>query len=90
MDLAKYYHKFSEETFPNAMSIADRFHVNRYALDTLQNVRRRVTLDLSSQNRALLKANKNLLSKMYDQLNEEEIILLKDLLSLSNEIREFS
>lgn len=86
MDLAKYYHKFCEETFPNAVRIADRFHVNRYALDALQNVRRRVTLDLSSQNRVLLKCNKNLLSKRYDQLNEEEMTLLKKLLSLSSEI----
>ena len=63
MDLAENYHKFAEETFPNAVRIDDRFHVNRYALDALQDIRSRVTSDLSSQNRALLKCNKNLLSK---------------------------
>lgn len=77
MDLAKYYHKFAEETFPNAIRIADRFHVNRYALDALQDVRRRLGLGLSSQNRVFLKCNKNLLSKRNDQLDEKESIILK-------------
>lgn len=30
MDLAKYYHKFAEETFPDAIRIADRFYANSY------------------------------------------------------------
>lgn len=86
MDLAKNYHKFAEKTFPNAVRIADRFHVNRYALDALQDIRRRVTSDLSSQNRALLKCNKNLLSKRNDQLDEKESAILNKLLYLSSEL----
>lgn len=86
MDLAKYYHKFAEETFLDAVRIADRFHVNRYALDALQDVRRRVSLVLSSQNRVFLKSNKNLLSKRNDQLDEKESIILKKLLNLSLEL----
>ena len=86
MDLAQYYHKFAEETFPNAIRIADRFHVNRYALDALQDVRRRVSLGLSSQNRVFLKCNKNLLSKRNDQLDEKESIILKKLINLSSEL----
>lgn len=86
MDLAKYYHKFAEETFPNAVRIADRFHVNRYALDALQDVRRRVSLGLSSQNHEFLKCNKNLLSKRNDQLDEKECIILNKLLYLSDEL----
>lgn len=86
MDLAKYYHKFAEETFPNAVRIADRFHVNRYALDALQNVRRRVTLELSSQNCMFLKCNKNILSKRHDQADENELIILKKLFSFSPEL----
>lgn len=88
MDLAQYYHKFAEETFPNAIRIADRFHVNRYALDALQDVRRRVSLGLSSQNHVFLKCNKNLLSKRNDQLDEKESIILKKLLNLSSELEE--
>lgn len=48
MDLAKYYHKFAKETFPSAVRIADIFHVNRYALDALQDVRRRISSGLST------------------------------------------
>ena len=87
MDLAQYYHKFAEETFPKAVRIADRFHVNRYALDALQDIRRRVSSGLSSQNRSFLKYNKNLLSKRNDQLNEKESIILNKLLYLSSELK---
>ncbi|WP_156736532.1 hypothetical protein [Clostridium butyricum] len=86
MDLAKYYHKFAEETFPNAIRIADRFHVNRYALDALKDVRSRLSLGLSSQNRVSLKCNKNLLSKRNDQLDEKESLILKKLLDLASEL----
>ena len=88
MDLAKYYHKFAEETFPDAVRIADRFHVNRYALDALQDVRRRVSLGLSSQSSAFLKCNKNLLSKRNDQLDHKEQLIINELLSLSVELKE--
>ena len=36
MDLAPYYHKFAKEVYPDAILIADRFHVNRYAMDALR------------------------------------------------------
>ena len=36
MDLAKYYHTFAAEVFPQAIWIADRFHVNRYILDCFE------------------------------------------------------
>ena len=85
-DREKNYHKFAEETFPNAVRIADRFYVNRYALDALQDIRRRVTSDLFSQNRTLLKCNKNLLSKRNDQLDEKESAILNKLLYLSSEL----
>ncbi|WP_343288431.1 transposase [Turicibacter bilis] len=35
MDLAHSYHKFVAEVFPEAIRIADRFHVNRYITDAL-------------------------------------------------------
>ena len=87
MDLAKYYHKFAEEIFPNAVRVAERFHFNRYALDALQDVRPRVNLGLSSQSRVFLKSNKNLLSKRNDQLDEKEHGILNELLRLSVELK---
>lgn len=86
MDLAPYYHTFAEETFPNALRIADRFHVNRYALDAMQNVRKRVSQVLSPRNRTILKQNKFLLSKRYDQLDSDEIQLLLQLLAMSPQL----
>lgn len=45
MDLAKSYHKFIDIIFPDALRIADRFHVNRYITDALQEVRKRLSTD---------------------------------------------
>ena len=38
MDLARVYHTICDELFPNAIRIADRFHVNRFITDALQEV----------------------------------------------------
>jgi len=86
MDLAPYYHTFAAEAFPTALRVADRFHVNRYALDAMQNVRKRVSSYLSPRNRTLLKQNKSLLSKRYDQLTVDEIQKLVMLLNMSSEL----
>jgi transposase len=84
MDLAPYYHTFAKEIFPNAIRIADRFHVNGYALDALQNLRRRISVDLSPRCRTILKRHKYLLSKRNDQLTPDEKLLLTQLLNMSS------
>ena len=53
MDLAKAYHTFCKEWFPNAIRIADRFHVNRYVTEALQEVRRMVQIDSRPSQRDL-------------------------------------
>lgn len=63
MDVAKSNHKFCAEVFPNALRIADRFHVNRYITDALQAVRRRVSQTLAPDSVKYLKRYKNLLSQ---------------------------
>ena len=72
MDLARSYHKFVAEVFPDFIRIADRFHVNRYLIDALQAVRRQISLSLTPESRKYLKRNKNLIGKRYDSLNEKE------------------
>ena len=86
MDLAKYYHTFAAEVFPNAVRIADRFHVNRYLLDALQQIRRRVSKE-QPQNYRLLKSNKSLLSRRSDTLSQREDVLVQQLLSLNPDLR---
>ena len=85
MDLARSYHKFVAEVFPDAIRIADRFHVNRYLTDALQAVRRRISLSLTPESRKYLKRNKNLIGKRYDSLSEKEERKLGKLLSYSKE-----
>ena len=88
MDLARSYHKFVAEAFPDAIRIADRFHVNRYLTDALQAVRRRISLSLTPESRKYLKRNKNLIGKRYDSLSEKEERKLGKLLSYSKELTE--
>ena len=88
MDLARSYHKFVAEVFPDAIRIADRFHVNRYLTDALQAVRRRISLSLTPESRKYLKRNKNLIGKRYDSLSEKEERKLGKLLSYSKELTE--
>lgn len=86
MDLARSYHKFCAEIFPNALRIADHFHVNRYITDALQAVRRRVSQTLASDSVKYLNRYKNLLSQRWDELKEKDQTKLLKVLSFSNEL----
>ena len=86
MDLAKYYHTFATEVFPKAIRVADRFHVNRYILDALQHIRRRVSKAQPNKYR-LLKNNKSLMSRRFDSLLDVEVLILKKVLALSPELQ---
>jgi transposase len=86
MDLAKYYHTFAAEVFPKAVRIADHFHVNRYILDCLQQVRRRISKEQPRHYR-LLKGKKSLLSRRLDSLSAQDVLLVEQLLVLSPDLR---
>ena len=86
MDLAKSYHNFAKEIFPEAIRIADHFHVNRYITDALQSLRKRISKTLSSYNIKFLKQNKKILEKRNDALNSSEKKVLKKILLLSSEL----
>jgi transposase len=87
MDLAKNYHAFATEFFPEAIRVADRFHVNRYILDALNEIRRRVSAGLPKQARLHLKRNKRLLNKRSDSLTKIEQKQLGQLLSYSTDLK---
>ena len=86
MDLAKSYHNFAKEVFPNAIRIADRFHVNRYITDALHAIRKRISKTLPIRQTKELKKNKNFLERRNDSLNEKERLLLETLLKCSTEL----
>jgi transposase len=88
MDLAKNYHSFAAEFFPGAIRVADRFHVNRYILDALNEIRRRVSKELMPQARMNLKRNKHLLNKRNDSLDGAEREQLGKLLGYSSDLKD--
>lgn len=76
MDLSYTYHRFVKACFPQAIRIADRFHVNRYVTDAMHDVRKEVQKALYPNARKQLKRQHRLLEKRYDMLstNEQETV----------------
>jgi len=87
MDLAQGYHSFVAEFYPRAIRVADRFHVNRYILDALDEVRRRVGKQLSSAERTELNRGKRLLRKRNDSLDNKQFARLERVLDFSADLR---
>lgn len=88
MDLAKGYHSFIQEVYPAAIRIADRFHVNRYVTEALQNVRKDVQKKLSPRARKHLKENHKIFGKRRDDLTDNERQTLNECLHYSKLLRE--
>lgn len=88
MDLAQGYHTFVKEMYPNAIRIADRFHVNRYVTDALQNTRKLVQKSLSPFAKADVKQHFRILGKRHDQLTKDEMDILKRLLGYAKLLRQ--
>jgi len=84
MDLAKSYHTFIQETYPQAIRIADRFHVNRYVTETLQAARKQV----APQEKTDLKQHFRILGKRQDTLSAKEARILIRLLSYDPLLRQ--
>jgi transposase len=87
MDLAPSYHTWISECFPDAIRIADRFHVHGYVIESLQAVRKTVQSTLSPRAKALLKSQHRLLNPPQDTLTEESQKRLETLLSYSPLLR---
>lgn len=83
MDLAQAYHTWISECFPQAIRIADRFHVHGYVIEAVQTVRKSVQQTLSPRVKAQLKSHHRLLNPPESALNEESRHRLNLLLSYS-------
>lgn len=81
MDLAKAYHTFAKTMYPDAIRIADRYHVNRYVTEALQAVRKSIQKELPFRAKKELKKHFRILGKRNDQLTTKEKIVLCRLLS---------
>jgi transposase len=86
LDLARGYHTFASTYFPNAIRVADRFHVNGYIIDALNEIRRRIGQKLDTASRTDLNRHRHLLNKRNEDLNPEQLKKLNALLNLSNEL----
>jgi len=87
MDLAQAYHTWISECFPNAIRIADRFHVHGYVIECVQAVRKTVQNTLSPRAKAHLKASHRLLNPPAESLSEESRKRLETLLNYSSLLR---
>lgn len=74
--------------YPNASRISNRFHVNRYVTDALQNVRKYIQKILSPFEKADLKQIFRILGKRHDQLIKDEMAILKRLLGYAKWLRQ--
>ena len=87
MDLASSYHTWISECFPTAIRIADRFHVHRYVIEALQEVRKSIQQTVVPRVKVLLKAHHRLLNPPADSLTKESKMKLDELLSYSRLLR---
>lgn len=87
MDLAQAYHTWISECFPEAIRIADRFHVYGYVIESVQEVRKSVQSTLSPRAKALLKAHHRLLNPRAESLCIESRKQLEELLGYSPLLR---
>lgn len=87
MDMSYTYHQFVKETFPQAIRIADRFHVNRYVTNAMHEVRKEVQKTLSSQARKQLKRHHRLLEKRCDMLTTKEEAIVEAILKYDERLK---
>lgn len=84
LDVASGYHRFGKETYPNAIRIADRYHVNRYVTNALHTIRKDVQKQLAPYAKKHLKRCHRLLGKRRDSLTKAEAKECSVLLSYSS------
>ncbi|WP_066190761.1 ISL3 family transposase [Gracilibacillus timonensis] len=87
MDLSYTYHRFIQETFPQAIRIADRFHVNRYVTDAMHEVRKEVQKNLPRHAKKQLKRNHRLLKRRYEDLSTPDQATVQRLLTYDQQLK---
>lgn len=86
MDMNRAYKEIAEICFPNATIVIDRFHVVRYVLWALENVRKRVQKEMHPSKRKYFKRSRKILLSHFYKLNEENRNALEVMLNQSNDL----
>lgn len=73
IDMNSHFRSVAKACFPNAVIVADRYHVVRQAVWAMEHVRKTEQAKLSRRFRRYFKQSKSLLSKFPGKLSEEEM-----------------
>lgn len=86
MDLSTLFHSLAKQLFPEAKIIADKFHVIRVVINSLENVRKRIQKEFHDAKRKWFKRSRQLLLKPEYKLTDEGKIELNRMLNSSSEL----
>lgn len=86
MDMSSLFRGVAGVCFPNAVIVADRYHVIRQAVWAMENVRKRVQKGLSPEWRRYFKRSRYLLNKSKMKLTDEELDRLRVILGVSRDL----
>lgn len=87
MDLSSLFRSVAKSIFPEAKIIADKFHVIRVVVNSLENVRKRVQKEFHTAKRKWFKRSRYLLLKPEYQLTDEDKAELLRMLNSSLELK---
>lgn len=86
MDLSTLFRSVAKQLFPEAKIIADKFHVIRVVINSLENVRKRIQKEFHEAKRKWFKRSRHLLLKPEYKLTDEDKIKLNRMLNSSPEL----
>ena len=86
MDLSTLFRSVAKQLFPEAKIIADKFHVVRVVINSLENVRKRIQKEFHDAKRKWFKRSRQLLLKPEYKLTDEDKIELNRMLNSSPEL----
>ena len=86
MDLSTLFRSVAKQLFPEAKIIADKFHVIRVVINSLENVRKRIQKEFHDAKRKWFKRSRHLLLKPEYKLTDEDKIELNRMLNSSPEL----
>lgn len=86
MDLSTLFRSVAKQLFPEAKIIADKFHVIRVVINSLENVRKRIQKEFHDAKRKWFKRSRHLLLKPEYKLTDEDKIELNRILNSSPEL----
>lgn len=88
MDLSPIFKAVAKSVFPKAQIVADKFHVVRLVIASLDNVRKRIQRKFHDQKRKFYKRSRQILLKPNYKLGEDDKIILNQMLNASPELEQ--